>query len=174
MTGKLKILLGSTLAFLLLFSTVITAGAASTTKVMWGKIEVKKGVIGKVEVVKDTTLYKIEKNKLKPYKIVKKGTESAIYAVKNQFGTIYNMGSNIYYKKSPNIKYYVIPKDIAAKVNPPAITPDVSYLAQALPAVKFGMTRAEVEKALNQQFITHSGNSDIDGIMFIHNSKIYF
>jgi hypothetical protein len=152
---KYKHLMGSILIFILLFSLVSATEAATVSKVKWGKIEVTKTVIGKVQVIKDTTLYKLEKNKLKSYKTVKKGTESAVFSVNNQFGTIYNIGSNFYYKKSSSIKYLSVPKDISEKLNP--TVPQVSYLDPIFPSMKFGITKNDVEKILKQKPSLQSG-----------------
>ncbi|MFJ7746760.1 hypothetical protein [Peribacillus sp. NPDC097295] len=76
MKNLFKIISAITLILSVTF-VVPTAKAATKTnsttdKVMWGKVEVKDGVIGKVKVLKDTNVYKVVSMKLKYVKKLKK------------------------------------------------------------------------------------------------------
>jgi hypothetical protein len=74
-------------------------------KVIWGKIELKQGMIGKVTILKDTNLYSITGNKLYVVRKAKKGQEFGVYSYKKDFGGLYGLGGGIYVKKSSSIKY---------------------------------------------------------------------
>lgn len=72
---------------------------------MWGKVEIKKGMIGKVQVLKETSLYQINKKKLKVIKKLKKGTEYGVYEYTKSYGGLYKVADNRYIKKSKSIQY---------------------------------------------------------------------
>ncbi|RFU61096.1 hypothetical protein [Peribacillus glennii] len=74
-------------------------------KLIWGKVEIKKGMTGKATVLKNTTLWKLDKKK-KPvkYKTVKAGSEIRIYSY-NSKTKLYKSDSGVYIKNDKNIKY---------------------------------------------------------------------
>jgi hypothetical protein len=72
---------------------------------MWGKIELKQGMIGKVTILKDTDLYRLANNKFYVVRKAKKGQEFAVYSYKSNFGGLYGLGRGIYVKKSSSIKF---------------------------------------------------------------------
>ena len=72
---------------------------------MWGKIELKQGMIGRVTILKDTDLYRLTNNKLYVVRKAKKGQEFGVYSYKKDFGGLYGLGGGIYVKKSSSIKY---------------------------------------------------------------------
>lgn len=74
-------------------------------KVIWGKIELKQGMIGKVTILKDTDLYRLTNNKLYVVRKAKKGQEFGVYSYKKDFGGLYGLGGGIYVKKSSSVKY---------------------------------------------------------------------
>ncbi|WMJ16493.1 Ig-like domain-containing protein [Geobacillus proteiniphilus] len=85
-------------------------------KVIWGKIELKQGMIGKVTILKDTDLYRIIGNKLHVVRKAKKGQEFGVYSYKKDFGGLYGLGGGIYVKKSSSIKYETPSKAKLAQV----------------------------------------------------------
>lgn len=96
-----------TAILLITLSLTPTSVKAETT---WGKIELKKDMIGKVKILKNTSSYKIVNKKLKKIATLKKGKEYGVYSYAKTYGGIYKIGSNKYVKKSSSIKYYKVPK----------------------------------------------------------------
>jgi hypothetical protein len=92
-------------AFVLIlgFSFLSPAVDNAEAKVIWGKIELKQGMIGKVTILKDTDLYRITGNKLYVVRKAKKGQEFGVYSYKKNFGGLYGLGGGIYVKKSSSI-----------------------------------------------------------------------
>ncbi|MEK4083755.1 hypothetical protein [Psychrobacillus sp. FSL K6-1415] len=105
MVSKLfKMVLLVVLAFSLNTFNPITSEAA--TKVMWGKTELKLGQIGKVTILSDTNLVKIESNgSLTTVRPLKKGEEYRVYSYKSNHGGLYGVGGGSYIQKSTQIKY---------------------------------------------------------------------
>ena len=96
--------------FLLLFIIVFTINLnevnASTTKVMWGKTELKIGQLGKVTVLADTTLWKLESdNSLKKIRTLKKGEEYRVYNYKATHNGLYGVGGGTFIQQGNTIKY---------------------------------------------------------------------
>ncbi|HWL26654.1 MAG TPA: hypothetical protein VNR38_23360 [Ureibacillus sp.] len=98
------------IASILFLSLTPTANDTAQAKAMWGKIELKEGMIGKVKIVKDTYQYSISKRKLKKGSKLKKGKEYGVYSYSKNYGGVYKIGSNKYVKKSSSIKYYKVPQ----------------------------------------------------------------
>lgn len=79
-------------------------------KMVWGKVEIKKGTIGKVLIQKDTTLWKKDKkNKLIKVKVLKKGTEIRVYSYASN---LYKTDSGQYIKKSSSVRYIKLTVEI--------------------------------------------------------------
>jgi hypothetical protein len=120
MEGKfLKKIISMITAVLLLAmfvpSTPFTATPteAVTTGNMWGKVEIKKGVIGKLTVDKPVTLFtKDKKGKLLKNKTLGKGAEIAVYSYDSK--TTYYKVEGGFVKKSSSIKYLPLPKNWSA------------------------------------------------------------
>ena len=75
-------------------------------KVMWGKTELKLGQIGKVTVISDTNLVKMDSSgSLTTVRTLKKGEEYRVYNYKSNNGGLYGVGGGSYIQKSTNIKY---------------------------------------------------------------------
>ena len=80
--------------------------AEATSKVMWGKTELKLGQIGKVTIKSSTALFKMEKdNSLVKARDLKVGEEFRVYSYKNNNGGLYGVGGGNFIKKSPNTMY---------------------------------------------------------------------
>ncbi|MFF2753486.1 hypothetical protein ACFVR1_06960 [Psychrobacillus sp. NPDC058041] len=94
--------------FILLISvmTINTNQASALTKVMWGKTELKVGQIGKVTILKSTTLWKLEKdNSLTKVRDLKKGEEYRVYSYKSNNGGLYGVGGGAFVLKNASVKY---------------------------------------------------------------------
>lgn len=75
-------------------------------KVMWGKTELKLGQIGKVTILSNTNLVKMESNgSLTTVRTLKKGEEYRVYNYKSNHGGLYGVGGGSYVQKSTKIKY---------------------------------------------------------------------
>jgi len=98
--------------------TLPSTTEAATTKVMWGKTELKLGQIGKVTVNSRTVLYKLEKNnKLTKIRDLKAGEEFRVYSYKNMEGGLYGVGASSFIYKSPVVKYETPSKSKLALLN---------------------------------------------------------
>jgi hypothetical protein len=76
---------------------------APKPSVWWGKVKLIKGQIGKVTVLKDTYLWKMDaKGKLTSVRKLKKGEELRVYSYKNG---MYGVGGGYYVKKDAAVKY---------------------------------------------------------------------
>lgn len=79
---------------------------APAAKVMWGKTELKLGQIGKVTVLSDTSLVKLESDgSLTTVRPMKKGEEYRVYSYNNNHGGLYGVGGGSYVQKSTKVKY---------------------------------------------------------------------
>ena len=76
-------------------------------KVMWGKTELKVGQIGKVTILSNTNLVKMESNgSLTIVRPLKKGDEYRVYSYKSNHGGLYGVGAGSYVQKnSAKVKY---------------------------------------------------------------------
>jgi hypothetical protein len=82
------------------YTLTVTAPKPS---VWWGKVKLIKGQIGKVTVLKDTYLWKMDaKGKLTSVRKLKKGEELRVYSYKNG---MYGVGGGYYVKKDAAVKY---------------------------------------------------------------------
>jgi len=106
----------------------IPMNTQAVTKVMWGKTELKLGQIGKVTILADTPLVKMESNgTLSTVRMLKKGDEYRVYSYKGQHNGLYGVGgSSFIQKNTAKIKYETPSKAKLALVTPkPIITTPV-------------------------------------------------
>lgn len=90
----------------LLFATSSTVSADATMKVMWGKTELKIGQIGKVTILANTQLMKIESDgSLTTVRTLKKGEEYRVYSYKGQQNGLYGLGGSSFVQKGEAIRY---------------------------------------------------------------------
>lgn len=83
-----------------------TTTSSNATKVMWGKTELKKGQIGKVTIIADTKLVKLENGSLSTVRNLKKGDEFRVYTYKSEQGGLYGVGGGSYVQKNTaKVKY---------------------------------------------------------------------
>ncbi|MFF2753520.1 hypothetical protein ACFVR1_07130 [Psychrobacillus sp. NPDC058041] len=106
MKNFLKILFATVIFASFPIANGVSANAATFGKIMWGKTELKIGQIGKVTVLQDTTLVKLESNgSLTPIRTLKKGDEYRVYTYKSNFNGLYGVGSGSFVQKNTKIKY---------------------------------------------------------------------
>lgn len=75
-------------------------------KVMWGKTELKLGQIGKVTILTNTNLVKLESDgSLTTVRPLKKGEEYRVYSYKSNHEGLYGVGGGNYVQKSTKVKY---------------------------------------------------------------------
>lgn len=75
-------------------------------KVMWGKTELKVGQIGKVTILSDTPLVKLNNDgTLTTVRTLKKGEEYRVYSYKGQHNGLYGVGGGNFIQKNQNVKY---------------------------------------------------------------------
>jgi hypothetical protein len=118
------------LSILLIFGLfmAIPTDTLAATKVMWGKTELKLGQIGKVTILADTPLVKVESNgTLSTVRILKKGDEYRVYNYKGQHTGLYGVGGGSFVQKNTTkVKYETPSKKKLALVTPkPIITTPV-------------------------------------------------
>ncbi|WP_053403408.1 hypothetical protein [Priestia koreensis] len=98
------------LIFVLTAMLLVLGSFNVSASTKWGKIEIKTGMIGKVQILKNTVSYTISsKKKLTVSKNLIKGNEFGVYAYDKNYGGLYKLSGNQYVKKSSAIKYVTLP-----------------------------------------------------------------
>ncbi|MDF2068016.1 hypothetical protein [Bacillus sp. Cr_A10] len=101
-----------------------SSNSASAAKVMWGKTELKLGQIGKVTILSNTNLVKMESNgSLTTVRSMKKGEEYRVYSYKTNHGGLYGVGGGSYIQKSTNVKYETPSKSKLASLKGSSLIP---------------------------------------------------
>lgn len=91
-----------------------TVNASTINQVKWGKMYLKRGMIGKLIILQDTNIYSKGKNgNLTVAAKAKKGQEIGVYTFKNN---LYGVGGNRYIKKSSAVKYQTPSKQMLSKM----------------------------------------------------------
>ncbi|MFB5089451.1 hypothetical protein PGC35_20075 [Psychrobacillus sp. PGGUH221] len=121
-----KIFLSALIIPALLLSPVTITEAS--TKVMWGKTELRKGQIGKITVLNTAPLYQNNNDGI-PRQInrsLSKGEEFRVYSYKGQDGGFYGLGGGLFVKRSNVVQYETPSKTKLALLenNPLASTPE--------------------------------------------------
>lgn len=165
----------TTVALLVLFTFGLTGTANAATSVMWGKTELKVGQIGKITVLGDSKLVKIEKNgSLSTVRTMKKGEEYRVYSYKGQNGGLYGVGGGSFVQISTKVKYETPSKsklallkemkekqDIINYVNDLSmINGDYDHIVDYMEDMNFwiaegDMSLVEYQKALNEEVIPY-------------------
>lgn len=103
--GKLLKSLLSLVLFLSL-TGLLVENADAAGKVMWGKTELKLGQIGKVTVLSQTNLVKLEADgTLTTVRQLKKGEEFRVYSYKGNDGGLYGVGGGSFVPKNQKVRY---------------------------------------------------------------------
>ena len=114
--------------------------ASAATKVMWGKTELKMGQIGKITILKQTELVKLESNgSLSIVRTLKKGEEFRVYNYKSQHGGLYGVGGGNYVKKDDRVKYETPSKSKMAQLEEAINNPAPVVTAPTTPKVDAGL-----------------------------------
>lgn len=88
------------------FSTKFIKNQVKPQKVMWGKTELKVGQIGKVTILQNTNLVKLENNgTLTVIRPMEKGEEYRVYSYKGNHGGLYGVGGGSFVQKNSKVKY---------------------------------------------------------------------
>ncbi|WP_313894611.1 hypothetical protein [Psychrobacillus sp.] len=123
----MKISLLTILGLVFTMGSVVSADAA--TKVMWGKTELKIGQIGKVTILAETKLVKLESDgSLSTVRTLKKGEEFRVYSYKGQQNGLYGLGGSSFVQKSASIQYETPSKAKLALIQKPATTVDLEVI----------------------------------------------
>lgn len=102
----LKIVALTVLLISLSIASVGSASAATPSKIMWGKTELKIGQIGKVTILQDTPLVKLASDgTLTTVRTLKKGDEYRVYSYKSSLNGLYGVGAGSFVQQNAKIKY---------------------------------------------------------------------
>lgn len=112
----------------------------AAVKVMWGKTELKMGQIGRITILKQTELVKLESNgSLSIVRTLKKGEEFRVYNNKSQHGGLYGVGGGNYVKKDDRVKYETPSKSKMAQLEEAINNPAPVVTAPTTPKVAAGL-----------------------------------
>ncbi|MCM3772354.1 MULTISPECIES: DUF3298 and DUF4163 domain-containing protein [Priestia] len=145
-----KKVIAAILLFAVLFSPLVPYSKAEA-KVMWGDQELVKGQIGRVTMLKDTSLYNIKNNKLAAAKKVSKGQIYRVYSYSGKYGGIYGVSKGLYAQKSSSIKYERAPSDkiqaLGITVTKKSLASNISYPEAS------GLFNKPFEASFNRKFL---------------------
>ncbi|WP_066297239.1 hypothetical protein [Bacillus sp. FJAT-29937] len=117
-------------------SLLLSAGSAlaAPQKVMWGKTELKQGQIGKITILGNTDLVKINTDgNLSVIRNLNKGEEYRVYSFKNDHGGLYGVGGGSFVQKNPSeVKYETPSKSKLAELEKESITFNKSKVISSL------------------------------------------
>ncbi|MBS4191176.1 hypothetical protein KHA94_13385 [Bacillus sp. FJAT-49705] len=114
------------LSFVALFMFLFSTSDASA-KVMWGKTELKQGQIGKVTILRETPVVKLDDkgNISSVVKRAHKGEEFRVYSYQNKFGGLYGLGGGLFVQKNEvGVKYETPSKTKLALLEGKTTQPD--------------------------------------------------
>ncbi|MEH7683891.1 hypothetical protein [Priestia megaterium] len=145
-----KRVIAAILVFAVLFSPLVPHTDAEA-KVMWGNQELVKGQIGRVTILKNTSLYNIKNNKLVTAKKVSKGQIYRVYSYSGKYGGIYGVSKDLYAQKSSSIKYERAPSDtiqaLGITVTKKSLANNISYPEAS------GLFNKPFEASFNRKFL---------------------
>ncbi|MEJ9307201.1 DUF3298 and DUF4163 domain-containing protein [Priestia megaterium] len=145
-----KKVIAAILVFAVLFSPLVPHTDAEA-KVMWGNQELVKGQIGRVTILKNTSLYNIKNNKLVAAKKVLKGQIYRAYSYSGKYGGIYGVSKDLYARKSSSIKYERAPSDkiqaLGITVTKKSLANNISYPEAS------GLFNKPFEASFNRKFL---------------------
>jgi hypothetical protein len=145
-----KRVIAAILVFAVLFSPLVPHTDAEA-KVMWGNQELVKGQIGRVTILKNTSLYNIKNNKLVTAKKVSKGQIYRVYSYSGKYGGIYGVSKDLYAQKSSSIKYERAPSDkiqaLGITVTKKSLASNISYPQAS------GLFNKPFEASFNRKFL---------------------
>ena len=168
------------LLFVLLigFSSYKVDTANAAPKVMWGKTEFKAGQIGKITILANTPLVKLDgKGKLTTVRTLKKGEGYRVYEYKKQNGGLYGIGGGSFVRKNAKVKYETPSKNelISANIVTGGLSPKIGLNLTYYPSfteaskrkftVSKGYSDSEKSRSLNYK------NDSIGGFAYIESNK---
>ncbi|KJE25948.1 hypothetical protein LG52_3286 [Geobacillus kaustophilus] len=87
-------------------------GQTADAAVQWGQVQWKQGMIGKVVILRDTSLYRLNGTTWQPAMTAKQGREYRVYSQKRAGGAVYySLGGGLYAKQGDAIQYVPFTKD---------------------------------------------------------------
>ncbi|MFF2754372.1 hypothetical protein ACFVR1_11585 [Psychrobacillus sp. NPDC058041] len=158
-------MLSKSFKVILMFMLVVGIGSfngnsASAAKVMWGKTELKLGQVGKITVLSNSSLVKLESDgSLTTVRTLKKGEEFRVYSYKSNQGGLYGVGGGSYIQKNSNILYETPSKSkLALLKNQGAIL--------SISEETFNMSVSEVEKSESAKFLSKVVDEEITQLTY--------
>ncbi|MCM3403657.1 phosphodiester glycosidase family protein [Cytobacillus oceanisediminis] len=101
------------------FSYAVKKASASTPVVYWEGMQLVKGQVGKVDILKPINLWKRENNKLKFVRVLKPGEAYRVYRYDAAFGGQYGVGGQYFVTNMKGYVQYKTPSKLKLKlVNP--------------------------------------------------------
>ena len=101
------------------FSYAVKKASASAPVVYWEGMQLVKGQIGKVDILKPINLWKRENNKLKFVRVLKPGEAYRVYRYDSAFGGQYGVGGQYFVTNMKGYVQYKTPSKLKLKlVNP--------------------------------------------------------
>ncbi|WP_427138441.1 hypothetical protein [Psychrobacillus psychrodurans] len=135
----------SILIFVMVCITLLISNVTVTeasTRVRWGKTELKIGQIGKATILAHTTLVKLGSNgSLITVRTMKKGEEYRVYNYKSNHGGLYGVGGGNFIPQNSKVKYETPSKKKVLQVE--------GITKQFFPYLKWGMNDENVINSLN-------------------------
>jgi len=92
----------------ILVGTAVQAEASCTNNVWWEGTKLQKGQIGKVTVLKNTSIVTFKNKKTVVVRKAKRGNVYKVYAIDGKY---FHIGNNQYIKNDANIRYKAVPKE---------------------------------------------------------------
>ena len=136
-----KIIMGILIATLAIGVSVSHVGSADAASiVMWGKTELKLGQIGKVTILANTPLVKLNSDgSLITVRTLKPGEEFRVYSYKSNHGGLYGVGGGSFVKKDNKAKYETPSKSKLALLKYISENPEPTTLQPSTPNVEEGL-----------------------------------
>lgn len=103
------------IATLLLFLSMNPEKSQAAT-VYWDGIELKKGQIGRVTIIKPINLWKRTENGLQFERLLQEGERFRVYRMDDQYGGQYGVGGDYYITKMSDYTFYETPSSLKRKL----------------------------------------------------------
>lgn len=161
-------------------SGLYTVEADASSKVMWGKTELVVGQIGKITILNDTPLVKLNNDKLETIKILKKGDEFRVYSYKGQHGGLYGVGGGSFVQLNKTNVTYATPSKskldqlAAIKEQEKDVSSEVQQVVDLINKERLneGLQPLEIDTKLAQSAQAKSQDMKINNY-FSHTSPTY-
>ncbi|MBA2877202.1 uncharacterized protein YkwD [Anoxybacillus kamchatkensis] len=124
---------------IMIIGTSVQAEATCTNDVWWEGAKLQKGQIGKVTVLKDTSIVTFKNKKTVFTRKAKRGNVYNVYAI---YAKYFHIGNNQYIKNDANIRYKAVPKEKLALL---ICDKKATAATISMNGLSIGDTRAKVE-----------------------------